>query len=233
MLKKVVVLLPTYNEKNTIEKIVDLILEQQPKIKSYDLQLLIADGHSPDDTWKVAEKLSQANRKIHFIDLQGRGFGLAVMEGTRYAFEDLNADILMQMDADLQHDPNEIPQFIEKIEAGFDFVQGSRYEKGGRNNISLIRQMFSLGSSLTLRALTGVWQVSDFTPSYKAYTKALYQKMSKDSIPWQGTTFLVQPATVVEAYRTGAKITTVPIKFKNREVDKSKNEVFNYLLEIL
>lgn len=233
MPKKVVVLVPTYNEINTLKKVVELILEQQSKLKNYDLNVLIVDSHSPDGTWDLAKKLAEKNKKIHFLDFQERGFGLAVIKGSEYAFLKLKADILMQLDADLQHDPNEIPQFLDKIDEGFDFVQGSRYIKGGANNISPIRQLFSIGSSLVLRLLTGVFLVNDFTPSYKAYTRQLYEKLNIDSIPWEGTTFLVQPATVVEAARAGAKITQVPIRFKNREVDKSKNEVFNYVLDVL
>ena len=84
-----------------------------------------------------------------------------------------------------------------------------------------------------MQILTGIWQIHDFTPSYKAYTKELFKKIDWDSVPWQGTTFLIQPAAVVEVYRAGAKMTEVPIKFRAREADKSKNQTFNYIIDVM
>lgn len=231
--KKVVVVAPTYNESGSIAKVVDLILQQNAKVSGFDIQVLVVDSHSPDGTGAIVQKVAAQNKKVHFLDIKERGLGLAIIKGYAYALDKLHADILMQIDADLQHDPNEIPLFLQKIQDGYDFVQGSRNISGGENNISFLRQLFSLGSSFVCRALTGVWNITDFTPSYKAYTKELYTKMNIDAIPWHGTTFLIQPAAVVEAYRAGAKMVEVPIKFHNRRADRSKNEIFNYIVDII
>jgi dolichol-phosphate mannosyltransferase len=231
--RKVVVVAPTYNEKGSVEKLVPLVLAQEGKVSGYEIHILIVDSHSPDGTGDVAEALAKKNPKVHFLDVRERGLGLAIIKGYEYALNKLNADVLMQIDADLQHDPNEIPLFLKKIDNGYDYVQGSRFIKGGKNEISLIRGIFSWGQAFTCRLLTGIWQITDFGPSYKAYTKQLWEKMDIKSIPYQGTTFLIQPAAVVEASRAGAKMTEVPIHFRKRGADKSKNEVANYIIDII
>lgn len=231
-IKKVVVVAPTYNEKGSIAKVIELILEQNGKVSGFDIHVLVADSHSPDGTGEIASKLAAKNPRVHFLDVYERGLGLGIVKGYEYALKKLNANVLMQIDADLQHDPNDIPKFLEKISQGFEYVQGSRMIKGGKNGIALHRQMFTWGSNLIMRLLTGIWQITDFNPSYKAYTKELFQKMDWASIPWQGTTFLIQPAAVVEAYKAGAKMVEVPIIFKNRRADRSKNEIANYIIDI-
>jgi dolichol-phosphate mannosyltransferase len=231
--KRVVVVAPTYNEKNNLEEVVKLILEQNGKVSGYEIHVLIADSHSPDGTGKIAERLARENAKVHYIDITERGLGLAIITSYEYAIKKLDADVLMQIDADLQHDPNDLPKFLDKINQGYEYVQGSRFAKGGTNEIPLHRQIFSWGSSIICRALTGIWQISDFGPSYKAYTKELWERMDKASIPYHGTTFLIQPAAVVEAYRAKAKMIEVPIKFRKRGADRSKNEVANYIIDII
>lgn len=231
--QKVVVVTPTYNEKNSIERVINLILAQEGKVDGFEIHVLVVDSHSPDHTGEIAKKIADKNSRVHFLDIQERGLGRAIISGYDYALGKLNADVLMQIDADLQHDPNEIPLFLKKIEEGFEYVQGSRYVKGGENRISLARQLFSFGASFICRSLTGIWEITDFTPSYKAYTRGLYDRMNKSAIPWQGTTFLIQPAAVVEAHKVDARMVEVPIKFQNRRADRSKNEVANYIIDIL
>lgn len=231
--KKVVVVAPTYNEQGSIKKVVELILAQNGKVEGFEIEVLVADSHSPDGTGEVAKELAKKNPKVHFLDIEERGLGLAIIKGYEYALNKLNADVLMQIDADLQHDPDEIPQFLEKIKQGYTYVQGSRFIKGGKNEISPLRGLFSWGQALTCRLLTGIWQITDFGPSYKAYTRELWEKMDKGSIPYHGTTFLIQPAAVVEAYKAGAKMTEVPIHFRKRGSDRSKNEVANYIIDII
>lgn len=231
--KRVVIVAPTYNEKGSIKKTIELILAQNGKVPGFDIDVLVVDSHSPDMTGKIAKTIAKKNKKVHFLDVKERGLGLAIVRGYEFALNKLNASVLMQIDADLQHDPNDIPKFLEKIKAGFEYVQGSRFIKGGKNAISPVRQLFTFGSSVVMRILTGIWQITDFTPSFKAYSKSLFLRMDWDAIPWQGTTFLIQPAAVVEAERAGAKMAEVPIKFRKRGMDRSKNEIANYMIDIL
>lgn len=232
-MKRVVVIAPTFNEKGSIEKAIQLISEQNGKVPGYEVHVLVVDSHSPDGTGEIAEKLAAKNSKVHFLDIQERGLGLAIIKGYEYALEKLDADVLMQIDADLQHDPNDIPKFLKKIDEGYEYVQGSRLIKGGKNDIAPMRQFFTFSSNILLRLLTGIWKITDFTPSYKAYTKELFQRMDWGAVPWHGTTFLIQPAAVVEANRAKAKMTEVPIIFHKRDADRSKNEVANYIIDIV
>lgn len=232
-IKRVVVVAPTFNEKGSIAKVIDLILAQNGRVPGFDIHVLVSDSHSPDGTGKIVQELVSKNPKVHYLDVSERGLGLAIIKGYDYALEELHADVLMQIDADLQHDPNDIPKFLEKINDGFEYVQGSRNIKGGANNISFMRRVFSWGSALACKLFTGIWEVSDFTPSFKAYTKELYERIDISRVPWQGTTFLVQPAMVVEAHRAGAKMIEVPILFHKRGFDRSKNEIGNYIIDIL
>ncbi|QQG43535.1 MAG: glycosyltransferase [Candidatus Daviesbacteria bacterium] len=230
--KKVVVVAPTFNERGSIEKVVRLILEQNGKVPGFDIHVLVADSHSPDGTGELAKKLVSKNPRVHFLDVVERGLGLAIIKGYEYALKKIQAEVLMQIDADLQHDPNDIPKFLQKISEGYEYVQGSRLTAGGKNNIAFSRQMFTIFANLVLRLLTGIWKITDFTPSYKAYTKNLFLRMNWQAVPWHGTTFLIQPAAVVEAARAGAKMTEVPIIFRNRRADRSKNEIMNYIIDI-
>lgn len=233
MIKKVVVVAPTFNEQGSIEKVVEQILAQNGKVEGFDIHVLVVDSHSSDGTGELAQKLVDKNSRVHFLDIEERGLGRAIINGYKYALEKLDADVLMQIDADLQHDPNDIPKFLVKISEGYEFVQGSRYTKGGANKISLTRQLFSFGMSIVCRVLTGIWQITDFAPSFKAFTRSLYQKMDIASVPWQGTTFLIQTALVVEASETKARMCEVPIIFRERNVDRSKNEIANYIIDVL
>lgn len=232
-MKIVVVVAPTYNEKGSVEKAIKQIAGQNGKIPGYEIHVLVVDSNSPDGTGEIAKKLVSKNPNVHFLDVKERGLGLAIIKGYEYALKNLDADVLMQIDADLQHDPNDIPKFLKKIDEGYDYIQGSRLIKGGKNDIAPIRQLFTLSSDLFLRIFTGIWQITDFTPSFKAYTKELYLRMDWGAVPWHGTTFLIQPAAVVEAYRANAKMTEVPIIFRRRGADRSKNEVANYIIDIL
>ncbi len=232
-MKKVVVVAPTFNEQGSVEKAVNLILAQNGKVSGFEIHCLVVDSHSPDGTGEIAKKLVKGNSKVHFLDIEERGLGKAIITGYQYALDNLEADVLMQIDADLQHDPNDIPKFLEKINEGYEFVEGSRYAKGGANKISPARQLFSYGMSIVCRTLTGIWAITDFAPSFKAFTKDLYLRMDKTSIPWQGTTFLIQTALVVEANRAKAKMIEVPIVFRERNVDRSKNEIANYIIDVL
>lgn len=232
-LKKVVVVAPTFNEQGSITEAVKQILSQNGKVPFFDIEVLVVDSHSPDGTGEIAQELAAKNPKVHFLDVTERGLGLAIISGYKYALEKLGADILMQIDADLQHDPGDIPKFLKKINEGYEFIQGSRFTKGGSNKISAARQLFSLGMSISCRLLTGIWSISDFAPSYKAFTRQLYMRMDKTSIPWHGTTFLISPALVVEASRARAKMTEVPIIFRARGMDRSKNEIANYIIDVV
>ena len=231
-MKKVVVVLPTYNEKGSIKKVISQILAQQEKVPYFELEVLVSDSHSPDGTGKVVEEMAKKNPRVHYLDVVQRGIGVGLIKGHQYAIKKLGADVLLQMDADGQHNPRDIPRFLREIKNGYKLVFGSRLIPGGRNQIPWYRQIFTLGANLVCRLGTGLLDVHDFTPSFRAFTKEVFQRVDKDKIPWKARSFIIQPAFLYEAIKTGVKYKEIPIVFIPRKKGYSKNQILSYIFDI-
>jgi dolichol-phosphate mannosyltransferase len=231
-MKKAVVVVPTYNEKDNIGILVKKILAQQEKIPNFKLHVLVSDSHSPDGTGKVVKALVKENSKVHYLDVVERGIGVGLIYGHEYAIEKLGADVLLQIDADGQHNPNDVPRFLKEITKGYNFVFGSRLIPGGKNQIEWYRQFFTWGSSIVCRILTGLFAVHDFTPNFRAFTKELFLKIDKTRIPWRAKSFIIQPSFLYEAISAGAKYKEIPIVFTRRGAGYSKNQVLAYAGDI-
>lgn len=232
MTKKVVVVLPTYNEKNNIEKTVNDVLEQEKKLSGWKIEILIADSSSPDGTFEVAQKIASKNPKVHFI-IVGKGLGVALIEAHQYSLKNLHPDIMAQLDADGQVEPDVLIRLVKAIEEGNTLALGSRFVKGGKNMLSLSRKLFSAGSSLVSRTLIGPWNIKEVTNSARAFTPELFKKINLQRLPWKEQTFIVQPAFLHEAILAGAKYKEVPLIFKNRAEGYSKNKVVNYTYDVI
>lgn len=232
-MRKAVIILPTFNEKENIEEIIPLILSQQEKLKDVELHILVSDSHSTDGTLEVVEKISKVNKKVHLLDVKERGIGVGIIKGHQYAIKELGADILGQMDADLQHDPNDLPKFFEAINQGYDMAAGSRFIKGGENRLPPLRWLFSWGAGLVGRIIMGIWEIHEFTTSYRVFTKDLFQKVPLEKVPWRGQSFLIQPAFLYYAIRSGAKVKEVPIIFDERKRGETKIRTIKYISDYL
>ena len=189
MAKKVVVVLPTYNEKNNIEKTVNDVLEQEKKLPGWKVEILIADSSSPDGTGEVAKNIASKNPKVHFITV-GRGLGVGLIEAHRYSLKNLHPDIMAQLDADGQVEPDVLVRLVKAIEEGNDLALGSRFVRGGKNMLSLSRRLFSAGSSLISRTLIGPWNIKEVTNSARAFTPELFKKINLNRLPWKEKTFI-------------------------------------------
>ena len=232
-MKKVVVVAPTYNEKDNIEKLAESILSQEQYVPEMELHVLFSDSHSNDGTIELAKKLEKGNSRIHYLDVKKRGIGVGIMLGMDYAIETLGADVLMMIDADLSHDPAAIPSFMQKIQEGYTLVIGSRYIRGGANKLSFHRQIFSLAANTLVRFVIGLTTIHEFTTSYRALTKELFQNIDRSKIPWMNKSFVFQPAFVYVAVTlAGAKATEVPIIFRDRQKGRSKMATFRYIYEL-
>lgn len=231
-MRKVVVLLPTYNEKTNIRAFTEEVLSQEKKIPGYKLEVLIVDSNSPDGTGEVAKKLAKENPKVHFLSV-GKGLGVALIEGHQYSIDHLRPDVLTQIDADGQVEVDIIPRLVKVIDEGYDLAIGSRFVPGGKNKLSLSRRIFSAGSSFVSRAIMGPWDIKEFGNSARAFTPALFKKINKDRLPWKEATFIVQPAFLNEAILAGAKYKEIPLVFKNRAEGYSKNKVINYSYDVV
>ena len=232
MAKKVVVVLPTYNEKNNIEKTVRDVFEQEKSLPGWKVEILIADSSSPDGTGEVAKNIASKNPKVHFITV-GRGLGVGLIEAHRYSLKNLHPDIMAQLDADGQVEPDVLVRLVKAIEEGNDLALGSRFVRGGKNMLSLSRRLFSAGSSLISRTLIGPWNIKEVTNSARAFTPELFQKINLERLPWREKTFIVQPAFLHEAILAGAKYKEVPLIFKDRAEGYSKNKVVNYTYDVI
>ncbi len=226
------VLLPTYNEKANIRKFSEEVLDQEKNLPGYKIEVLIVDSDSPDGTGELAKKLAKENSRIHFLSVE-RGLGVALIKGHQYSIDHLKPDVLAQIDADGQVEVDIVPRLVKVIDEGYDLAIGSRFVKGGKNELSLSRKIFSAGSSFISKVIMGPWDIKEFGNSARAFTPALFKKINKDRLPWRETTFIIQPAFLNEAVLAGAKYKEIPLVFKNRAEGYSKNKIINYSYDVI
>lgn len=230
---RLVVNLPTYNEKDNIEEIIRKVLSQQKSLPDFDLHVLVSDSHSPDGTAEIVKKMSRTNPKVHYLDVKERGLGVGLIKGHHFAVDRLKADILAQMDADLSHDPSTLPKMVEYLQKGYDLVNGSRLIKGGKNLIGWHRRLFTRGSALYCKLTWGTFSLSEYTNSYRVFTKNLFGKIDFSKVPWRSKTYIVQPAFLKAAIKAGAKIKEFPITFEDRKKGYSKAKIVSYTFDVL
>src|SRR3990167_7899634 len=185
---RLVVNIPTYNEKDNVEEIINNVLAVSKKMSDIDLHVLVSDSRSPDGTAEIVKKISKVNPKVHYLDVKARGLGVGLVKGHRYAIDKLGADILAQMDADLSHDPSTLPKMVEHIKGGYDLVNGSRLTKGGKNLLGLHRRIFTRGAAFICRLTWGQFNLTEFTNSYRMFTKELFEKIDFSKVPWRAQT---------------------------------------------
>lgn len=212
---KTVVTIPTYNESGNIAKLIGAIL----KLKVKDLEILVIDDNSPDGTWKIVQDISKKNKQVHLLLRKtNRGRGKAGRAGFMQALK-MDADYIIEMDADFSHDPKYIPKLLSKI-MGCDVVLGSRLIKGGKDaRESPIRRLITVLANLYIQLLLGL-RVKDCNSGYRCFRREVLEKIKADKI------FSVGPSIVQEvlykAHLTGFDIKEIPIVFEEREVGKSK-----------
>jgi len=230
---RLIVNIPTYNEKDNIQEIIKKILAQGSRMPQIDLHVLVSDSHSPDGTGEIVKKISGTNPKVHYLDVKERGLGIGLVKGHRFAIDRLKADILAQMDGDLSHDPSTLPTMVEYIQKGYDLVNGSRLIRGGENLLGWHRRLFTRGSSLYCKLSWGTFNISEYTNSYRVFTKKLFEKIDFKSIPWKAKTYIVQPAFLYAAIKAQAKIKEIPITFEDRKRGYSKAKIIAYTFDVI
>lgn len=232
-MKRVVVVLPTFNEKANIEKTVEKVLEQEKDLPGFEFHVLIADDiRTSDGTDEIAKSLVEKNKRIHFLKVDP-GLGVALVTAHQYSLENLSPDILAQLDADGQVVPDVLIRLVKAVEEGYDFAIGSRFIEGGKNQLSFGRRLFTYGASLFCRIVMGPFNIKEFTNSARAFTPEIFKKLNLSRLPWREPTFIVQPAFLHEMILAGAKYKEVPLVFKNRLEGYSKNKVFNYTYDVI
>jgi len=230
---KVVIITPTYNEKGNIDKLIP-ILENDifPQVKNHDMNILVADDNSPDGTGDEVRKLMQKWKNIDISSGEKYGLGAAYIRAMTYAVDKLGADVMFELDADLQHDPEKIPEFLEKIDEGCDMVIGNRYSDGGSipKNWPLLRKLFSIAANLFVRTVFMKFSVHDWTGGFRALKKEVFLREREELTNYKG--YIFQISFLHKAIRDGFKISEVPFHFSDRTLGKSKIAPIGYILEV-
>jgi len=230
----IAVITPTYNEQDNVQSIVEEILSQQTNLDPQDeLHVVISDSHSPDKTGEIATMLASQNNRVHYLDVKERGIGIGIVEGFKYAVNNLRADMLVSMDADHSHPASVIPVMAQKVRQGYDLIIGSRYVKGGSNNYGPYRKFQSFMGNQVLKYTLGIYDLNEFLTSYRALTPKLFLQANLDAIPWRAKTFVFQPSFLYELLQHGPKYTEVPFDFVNRRQGRSKMNTFRYIRDVL
>lgn len=211
---RVLVVIPTYNEADNLEIIVDRVRRAVPSV-----DVLVADDNSPDGTGKIAGRLAAADAQVHVLHRPGKqGLGAAYVAGFAWAAE-RDYDAVVEMDADGSHAPEELPSLLDTL-AEADLVIGSRWVRGGKVvNWPFHRLLLSRGGNLYTRLALGM-PVRDATGGYRAYRLPVLDKIEVESVSSQGYCFQVDLAW--RAYRNGFRVVEVPITFAERERGASK-----------
>lgn len=215
MALRILVVTPTYNERDNLAELVAAVHAGAPSA-----DVLVVDDASPDGTGQLAEAIAAEDPRVAVIHRAGKlGLGTAYVEGFRYAM-DRGYDVVFEMDADLSHDPAYIPRFVEAIEAGADVVLGSRNVPGGGvEGWGIGRHVLSKGGSLYARTILGV-RVRDLTTGFKALTRRALAMIDVESLRSNGYSFQIE--TTYRALRKGLRVVEVPIVFVDRRAGRSK-----------
>ena len=217
-MNKLVVVIPTYNEAENIEKISETLLA----LSVDGLGILFVDDNSPDGTGQLADTLTKKYPgQINVIHRSGKlGLGTAYIQGFKWAIAQ-GADLVIQMDADFSHSPNYIPQFLEQIK-DYDVVVGSRYISGGKldENWGWGRWFLSWwANSVWVRLILGV-KTKDSTAGFKCWRALALERIGLDQIRSNGYVFQVEMCYVAE--KKGFRIKEIPIYFEDRRIGLSK-----------
>ncbi len=208
------VIIPTYNEIENIEKMINAVFSQSP-----DLSLLIIDDNSPDNTAKKVEELKSLFPKLHLLKREEKlGLGTAYVTGFKWAL-DKNYNYIYEMDCDFSHDPNDLPHLLETAQKA-DLVIGSRYIDGIRIiNWPFKRLLLSYGASIYTRIITGI-PIKDTTGGFKCFTRKALESINLDKIISNGYSFQLE--LNYKIWSKGLKVTEYPIIFTERRDGQSK-----------
>ncbi len=220
---KVVLILPTYNEKGNIERLIDILeTEVFPKIKNHDMNILVADDNSPDGTGTIVRNLMKKWKNLNINTGEKVGLGAAYVRAMTYAVEKLNADIMFEMDADFFHDPYKVPEFLKKIDEGYDMVIGTRYSGGGSipKNWALNRKLLSIVGNSIVRVVFTRFSIHDWTGGYRALRKEVFLKEKEKLTPLKGYRF--QVGFLHKVVQDGFKVAEVPFQATDRTLGRSK-----------
>lgn len=211
---KIMVVVPTYNERENLTRLAPKVLSQVP-----DTRLLVVDDGSPDGTGDLADEMAKNDSRITVLHRPGKmGLGSAYVKGFQKALE-TDVDLIIQMDADFSHDPEVIPQLVEKA-SEYDVVLGSRYITGANvANWPLRRLLLSYFANVYTHIVTGL-PIHDSTGGFKCFRRRVLESIDLPSIRSDGYSFQIE--VNFRCWRKGFSIFETPIVFVDRHAGTSK-----------
>jgi dolichol-phosphate mannosyltransferase len=213
-------IVPTYNEAENIEALVDAAREALASAVTGAYRVLIVDDSSPDGTGAIADRIAERHEDVRVLHRgQREGLGPAYLAGFRVALDGGAARVL-EMDADFSHDPADLPRLLAAVDAGADVALGSRYTDGGRvEDWGLLRRIVSRGGCTYARAVLGL-HVHDLTGGFKCFRREVLEAIDLDSVRSHGYSFQVE--MTLRAIQRGFDVREVPITFRDRLHGRSK-----------
>ena len=215
MSDRALVIVPTYNERENLVRLVQSVLAQDPRI-----DILVVDDGSPDGTGEIADELAEREPRLHVLHRAKKlGLGTAYLAGFRWALE-RSYGVIFEMDADFSHDPGHLPQFLAAIESA-DVVLGSRYRNGKVTvvNWPIGRLILSYAANVYARAVTGL-PLFDATGGFKCFRRAVLEAIDLNDVRSNGYAFQIEMS--FRAWRRGFRIVEIPIVFHDRTEGESK-----------
>jgi len=211
---KILIVIPTYNEKENIPKLLGRLLNVRP-----DIEMLVVDDNSPDGTGELVAGFTRENPRIHLLRRPKKGgIGPAYLAGFKWALE-RDYEVVIEMDADLSHRPRYIPKFIERLQ-DHDVVIGSRWIPGGGiANWSLPRVILSRLANIYSKTVLGVG-IKDLTGGFTGYRRAVLASLDLDGIHSDGYCFQIEMK--YRAFNKGFRLVETPIRFPDRKAGQSK-----------
>lgn len=214
-IRRILVIIPTYDEAENLPRIVPRVLEQDPRI-----DVLVVDDASPDGTGRIADRLAEENERVLVLHRAGKeGLGRAYLAGFRLGLE-RGYDVLFEMDADFSHPPDSLPTLIEAF-SDSDVVIGSRYVEGRVTvvNWPMSRLLISYFGSRYARVITGM-PVRDGTGGFNGWRREVLEKVDLDRVQSNGYAFQIE--LKFRAWRAGFRLREIPILFAERDSGESK-----------
>ena len=211
--KRILVFTATYNEIENIRELINGIQKNLP-----DTSILIIDDNSPDKTQEVIRELKKKNENLYLIEREKKlGLDTAHKTAFSYAIKN-NYDYLITMDADLSHDPRELPEFIKNLK-NFSFVIGSRYISGGKCLMRGFRLILSKFGNQIIRVVSGI-KSNEFTTSYRGFDIKNLKNFDLNNVKTKGYSFMM--GTMFELEKNNIEIKEIPITFYDRKRGFSK-----------
>lgn len=215
MADRALVIVPTYNERFNIARLIPAVLAQHPS-----LEVLVVDDGSPDGTGAIVDAIAATDNRVHVIHRAAKmGLGTAYITGFRWALE-RKYDLVFEMDADFSHNPDRLPEFLAAI-AEADLVLGSRYQNGHVNvvNWPMSRLFLSYAANIYARAVTGL-PIFDATGGFKCFRRNVLESIDLSSVKSNGYAFQIEMS--FRAWKRGFRLIEIPIVFVDRTEGESK-----------